>query len=83
MFQVHDRERLKRSRQMMRGEQLHQLEFADAFRDTLSMMALLINMTQSFASVSEYRRLPSHCGSLPEFHKLDREKNKKNSRRRS
>jgi hypothetical protein len=58
------------------------LRFADAFRDTLAMMALLINMTTSFTSASEYRRLlRHHCGSLPALEPFDGKK-KKNQRRR-
>jgi hypothetical protein len=63
----------------MRGEQLHKLKFEDAFQDTLSMMALLIDMTRAFTSPSEFRRIPDHCGSLPPFRKPDvrRTKNKR------
>jgi hypothetical protein len=82
MFQLLDKERLERTRDMMRGEQLHKLKFADAFRDTLSMMALLIDMTRSFASADEYRQIPDHCGSLPEFHRLNGKKGKKKAHRR-
>lgn len=83
MFEVLDRRRIERTRQIMRAEQLHKLKFTDAFHNTLSMMALLIDMTQSFASTSEYRRIPDHCGSLPASEKLDGRKKKKNARRRS
>ncbi len=65
MFSLIDRQRLERTRQIMRGEQLHKLKFADAFRDTLSMMALLSDMTRAFTSDSQYRRLPYSCSSLP------------------
>jgi hypothetical protein len=81
MFKVLDRQRLRRTRQMMRGEQLHKLKFREAFDDTLSMMALLLDMTASFASASEYRRLPNHCGSLPTYRPNDNKK--KNPRRKS
>jgi hypothetical protein len=47
------------------------------------MMALLIDMTQSFASRSEYRRIPDNCGSLSNSKKLDGRKKKKNARQRS
>ena len=83
MFEVFDRRRIERTRRMMRAEQLHKLKFTDAFRDTLSMMALLIDMTQSFTSPSEYRRIPDHCGSLPASEKLDGRKKKKNARERT
>jgi hypothetical protein len=83
MFQVLDKQRLRRTRQMMRAEQLHKLEFSEAFHNTLSMMALLIDMTKAFTSASEYRRLPDHCGSIPAFRQLDGEKKQKNWRRRS
>ena len=82
MFKVFDKRRLRRTRQTLRAEQLHKLKFTEAFHDTLEMMALLIDMTASFTSASEYRRLPGHCGSLPEYRPLDGKK-KKNSRRRS
>jgi hypothetical protein len=82
MFKVFDKRRLRRARQVMKGEHLHKLKFTEAFHDTLAMMALLIDMTASFTSVSEYRRLPDHCGSLPEFRPLNG-KEKKNKRRRS
>ena len=83
MFKVLDKQRLRRTRQMMRGEQLHKLKFTDAFHDTLSMMALLIDMTASFTSASEYRRLPDHCGSLPLYRQFDDGKKEKNPRRKS
>jgi len=35
------------------------------------MMALMINMTTSLSSSSEYRRLTDHCGSLPPLDRLD------------
>ena len=82
MFTMLDKQRLERTRQMMRGEQLHKLNFEEAFHDTLSMMALLIDMTRAFTQPSEFRRIPDHCGSLPEFPKPDGRK-KKNTRRRS
>jgi hypothetical protein len=82
MFQVLDEKRLERTRQLLRGERLHKLKFEDAFRDTLEMMALLINMTRAFTSPSEYRRIPDHCGSLPAFPKRD-EKKAKGARRGS
>ena len=82
MFKVFDKRRLRRSRQMMEAERLHKLKFTEAFHDTLAMMSLLIDMTASFTSASEYRRLPDHCGSLPEHRPFDGKK-KKNSRRRS
>jgi hypothetical protein len=47
------------------------VRFADAFRDTLAMTALLIDMTACFSTPSEYRRLLNHCGSLPPFKQLD------------
>jgi hypothetical protein len=78
MFKILDKQRLERTRQIMRGEQLHKLKFEDAFQDTLSMMALLIDMTRAFTSPSEFRRIPGHCGSLPAFRKTDaRKKNNK------
>jgi hypothetical protein len=83
MFKVLDKQRLRRARQMMQSEQLHKIGFTQAFDDTLSMMALLIDMTASFASASEYRRLPDHCGSLPAHQRPDDKKKKKNPRRRS
>ena len=83
MFKVLDKQRLRRTRQMMQSEQLHKIQFKQAFDDTLSMMALLIDMTSSFASASEYRRLPDHCGSLPAQRQPDDKKKKKNPRRRS
>jgi hypothetical protein len=83
MFKVLDKQRLRRARQIMRAEQLQKLKFPEAFHNTLSMMALLIDMTMSFTSASEYRRLPDHCGSLPPFRQLDGTKKQKNSRRRS
>jgi hypothetical protein len=62
----------------MRGEQLDKLTFEDAFQDTLSMMALLIDMTRTFTSPSEFRGIPDHCGSLPAFRKPDvRKKNQR------
>ncbi len=82
MFKVLDKRRLRRTRQMMRADGLHKLKFTKAFDDTLSMMALLIDMTASFASASEYRRLPDHCGSLPAHRQPDDKKQKKNTRRR-
>ncbi len=83
MFKMFDRRRLQRTRQMMQAEQLHKLKFSDAFHETLAMMALLIDMTASFTSPSEYRRIPDHCGSLPAPRKPDDKKKNKNSRRRS
>lgn len=65
MVKVFDKQRLRRTRRLMRGEQLHKLKFSEAFDQTLSMMALLIDMTASFTSPSEFRRLPNYCGSLP------------------
>jgi hypothetical protein len=82
MFRMLDRQRLERTRQMMRGEQLHKLNFEEAFHDTLSMMALLIDMTRAFTRPSEFRRIPDHCGSLPEFRKFNGRKTK-DTRRRS
>ena len=82
MFDVFDKRRLQRTRQTMLGEQLHKLKFTEAFHDTLAMMSLLIDLTASFTSASEYRRLPDHCGSLPEHRPPDAKK-KKNSRRKS
>ena len=76
-----DKQRLERTRQMMRGEQLHKLNFEEAFHDTLSMMALLIDMTRAFTRPSEFRRIPDHCGSLPEFRKPDGRKTKDTRRR--
>jgi hypothetical protein len=67
MFRILDQQRLERTRQLMRGEQLHKLRFEDAFQETLSMMALLIDMTRAFTSPSEFRGIPDHCGSLPAF----------------
>jgi hypothetical protein len=72
-----DQARLERTRALLRGEQLRRLKFADAFRDTLSMMTLLIDMTQSFTSPAEYQHMPPHCGSLPDFRKSDGAKAKK------
>ena len=83
MFKVLDKQRLRRTRQMMRAEQLHKLRFTDAFHDTLSLMAMLIDMTASFTSASEYRRLPDHCGSLPLYRRFDDGKKEKNPRRKS
>ena len=83
MFKVLDKQRLRRTRQMMRAEQLHKLKFTEAFHDTLSMMALLIDMTASFTSASEYRRLPDHCGSLPQYRQFDDGKKETKPRRRS
>jgi hypothetical protein len=85
MFRVLDKKRLERTRQLLRGEKLHKLKFEDAFRGTLEMMALLINMTRTFMTPSEFRRLPDHCGSLPAFPKRDEKKAKspgRGSRRR-
>jgi len=82
MFDAFDSDRLRRSREAMRAEQLHKVKFTEAFHDTLSMMALLIDMTASFTSESAYRRLPDHCGSLPPL-RLLRDEKKKNARRRS
>ena len=70
MFKVLDKQRLRRTRQMMRAEQLHKLRFTEAFHDTLSMMALLIDMTASFTAASEYRQ-------------FDDGKKEKNPRRKS
>jgi hypothetical protein len=81
MFDLLDKNRLDRTREIMRGERLRKLEFTKAFDDTLSMMALLIDMTASFSSPSEFRRIPNHCGSLPGRRKLDDQK-RKNARRR-
>ena len=80
MFQLRDKNRLERTRQIVRGEQLRKLKFADAFRDTLWMMAFLTDLTRSFASASEYRRMPDHCGSLPEFHRLHGKKENSKAR---
>jgi hypothetical protein len=82
MFRVLDQKRLERTRRLLRGEQLHKLEFTTAFRGTLEMMALLINMTRTFMTATEYRRIPDHCGSLPAFPKRN-EKKVKGPRRRS
>jgi hypothetical protein len=65
----------------MRGEQLHKLKFAEAFHDTLSMMALLINMTRVFVPPSQNHQIPDHCG-LPATRKPNARKTK-NQRRRS
>jgi hypothetical protein len=83
MFNVFDRQRLKRARHVMRAEQLHKLKFTEAFHDTLSMMALLIDMTISFTSPTEYRKLPHQCGSLPPYRQFNGGKKEKNARRRS
>ncbi len=76
MFKVLDKQRLRRTRQMMRAEQLHKLKFTEAFHDTLSMMALLIDMTASFTSAD-------HCGSLPLYRQFDDGKKETKPRRRS
>ena len=81
MFEAFDGDRLRRTRDAMRAERLPKLKFTEAFHDTLSMMALLIDMTASFTSVSEYRRLPNHCGSLPSHRPFRDEKKQKNPRR--
>ncbi len=73
--------RLDRSAQTLRGEALHKLKFEDAFHDTLSMMALLINMTTSFSTPAEYRRLLNDCGSLPLLPKRNGTKTKSHSKR--
>jgi len=83
MFKVLDKQRLRRTRQMLRAEQLHKLKFTEAFHDTLSMMALLIDMTASFTSALEHRRLPDHCGSLPLYRQFDDGKKETKPRRRS
>ena len=83
MFKVLNKQRLQRTRRLMRGERLDELKFSEAFDCTLSMMALLIDMTASFTSPSEFRRLPNRCGSLPPARQFNEEKNKeKNARRR-
>jgi len=81
MFRVLDKKRLERTRRLLRGEQLHKLKFEDAFRDTLEMMALLIDMTRTFTTPAEYRRIPDHCGSLPAFAKPNGKKTKDRRRR--
>ena len=82
MFKVFDQQRIERTRQMLRSEQLHKLKFSEAFHNTLFMMALLIDMTASFSSPSEFRRLPDHCESLPPYRRLNGEKKGKNPRKR-
>jgi hypothetical protein len=76
-----DKPRLERTRRMMRGEQLQKLDFEKSFHDTLAMMALLIDMTRAFTSPSEFRRIPDHCGSLPQYRKPDGRKTKNANRR--
>ena len=77
MFNPFDKDRLDRTRRLMRSEQLHKLKFTEAFRDQLAMTALLIDMTASFASPREYRRITDHCGSLSYPRKLHGKKNAK------
>ena len=82
MFKAFDKGRLRSMQQIAQGEQLRELRFTDAFHDQLSMMALLLDMTASFASSREYRSIPDHCGSLPAFRKPD-DRKETNARRRS
>ena len=82
MLKLLDKKRLDRTRRLLRSEQLNKLEFRHAFRDQLSMMALLINMTTSFASPQEYRQITNQCGSAP-ANVGGKINDKKNARRRS
>ena len=65
MFHPLDRSRLDRTRRLMRSEQLRRLKFKEAFQEQLAMTALLIDMTSSFASPGEYRRITGHCACSP------------------